>query len=397
MLHMSSPAPSHPEEPSPAEAPPPPGRHAQLRLALRWSLAAATLMGIAALLWAAHTVLLPFAIGLALAYLLTPFVNLAARRMPRPLAILLVYAVGIALVITSFLYLVPLLANQLIRIINALPTIAELRATANTLLEQYRTVVPAEFKAPIEQALFQGLEALQANLATYAQRLGAFLVGSLMRLLDSITFLLGFLTLPIWLFYILNDQGRLPAALDRLIHPAARADFWNVWRIIDLAFSSYVRGQLILCLSVGLAVGLGLVLIEAGGAPIGDYVLLLSIIAGVTEFVPVLGPTIGAIPGVLIGLSISPLTGLAMLALYVVVQQLENSLLVPRIIGDSINIHPAVLTVVIIIAGTLFGIVGIILAAPVIAIARDLVLYSYRRLEGVAPPGAFAALGHTRG
>jgi predicted PurR-regulated permease PerM len=113
--------------------------------------------------------------------------------------------------------------------------------------------------------------------------------------------------------------------------------------------------------------------------------------------VPVLGPTIGAIPGVLIGLSISPLTGLAMLALYVVVQQLENSLLVPRIIGDSINIHPAVLTVVIIIAGTLFGIVGIILAAPVIAIARDLVVYSYRRLEGVAPPGAFAALGHTRG
>ena len=311
-------------------------------------------------------------------------------------AILLVYAVGIMLVVAAFLYLVPLLANQIIRIANALPTIAELRVTANALLEQYRTVVPAELKAPIEQALFQGLEVLQANLATYAQRLGAFLVSSFMRLLDSITFLLGFLTLPIWLFYVLNDQGRLPAALDRLIHPGARADFWNVWRIIDLAFSSYVRGQLILCLSVGLAVGLGRVLIEAGGAPIGDYVLLLAIIAGITEFVPVLGPTIGAIPGVVIGLSISPLTGLAMLALYVVVQQLENSLLVPRIIGDSINIHPAVLTVVIIIAGTLFGIIGIILAAPVIAIARDLVLYSYRRLEGIAPAGAFAELGHTR-
>jgi len=300
----------------------PVGRHARARLVIRWALVAATLAGIAALLWAAHTVLLPFAIGLALAYLLTPFVNLAARRMPRPLAILLVYAVGIALVVAAFLYLVPLLANQIVRIINAFPTIAELRAMANALLEQYRTVVPAEFKAPIEQALFQGLETLQANLATYAQRLGTFLVGSFMRLLDSITFLLGFLTLPIWLFYILNDQGRLPAALDRLIHPGFRADFWNIWRIIDLAFSSYVRGQLILCLSVGLAVGLGLVLIEAGGAPIGDYVLLLAIIAGVTEFVPVLGRTIGAIPGVVIGLSISPLTGLAMLALYVGEQHL---------------------------------------------------------------------------
>ena len=82
--------------------------------------------------------------------------------------------------------------------------------------------------------------------------------------------------------------------------------------------------------------------------------------------------------------------------LYIAVQQLENSLLVPRIIGESVGVHPAVLTVAMIVMGTLFGLLGIILAAPAVATARDLFTYTYLRLEGCAPEESFrrVAAGH---
>lgn len=176
----------------------------------------------------------------------------------------------------------------------------------------------------------------------------------------------------------------------------APADFWNVWDIFNRVLGGYIRGQIILCVSVGLAVGIGLVGLEMLGFPLGDYVLVLALIAGVTEFIPVLGPTIGAIPGVILGFGISPAAGIAVLLLYIAVQQLENSLLVPRIIGESVGVHPAVLTVAMIVMGTLFGLLGILLAAPAVATARDLFKYAYLRLEGCSPEESLqrVAAGH---
>jgi predicted PurR-regulated permease PerM len=116
--------------------------------------------------------------------------------------------------------------------------------------------------------------------------------------------------------------------------------------------------------------------------------MLLAIIAGITELIPIIGPIIGAIPGVIIGFTVSPATGLAVLLAYVVVQQLENNLLVPRIIGESVGIHPAILTVVLIAMGQVFGLLGVVLAAPLSAVARDLFVYTYRRLDGLSPEAA---------
>jgi predicted PurR-regulated permease PerM len=98
------------------------------------------------------------------------------------------------------------------------------------------------------------------------------------------------------------------------------------------------------------------------------------------------------IPGVLIGLFISPATALFVALVYIVVQQIENSFLVPRIIGGSIGIHPAILTVVVIAMGYTFGLLGVILAAPAAAIARDLFIYAHRRLDGQPAEAAVTGL-----
>jgi predicted PurR-regulated permease PerM len=356
-----------------------------LRLIARWSLVVLALYIIGSMLWSTRPVLIPFVIGLVLAYLMAPAVDFFDRWMPRWLAILAVYALGLLGIAATFALIIPPLVEQVARLIRQLPSFSEVQTFVDSVVKQYRDQVPPSLQQPIEDSLANLLRSLQNNIDTYLQRGGAFLLNQLIQLLNTVTFILGFISLPIWLFYVLYDKQQGRVFFNQLVHPRARADFWNVWEIINNVLGGYIRGQIILCVTVGLAVGIGLVGLEMLGFPLGDYVLVLALIAGVTEFIPVLGPTIGAIPGVILGFGISPTAGFAVLALYIAVQQLENSLLVPRIIGESVGVHPAVLTVAMIVMGTLFGLLGILLAAPAVATTRDLFKYAYLRLEGHSP------------
>jgi predicted PurR-regulated permease PerM len=359
------------------------------RTLARWLLVALALYTVGWLLWSALPSLIPFIIGLVLAYLMLPLVNRLDRKMPRWLAILTVYAGGIILIVVLIAYIAPIVANQVELLINSFPElIGRLQTIGRGLLQQYQSSVPASIKAPLEEGIRNGLQALQANITIYVQSIGGFLFAQALQVINTLTFLVGFLIIPIWLFYVLNDlhQGRV--LIERMLHPRLRADFWNVWGVINRVFSDYIRGQLLLGLAVGAMVGVFLLGLRLAGFQVGNYILLLSIIAGVTELIPIIGPIIGAIPGVLLGLFISPGTGLAMLVAYIAVQQVENNLLVPRIIGESVGIHPAILTVVLIAMGQVFGLLGVILAAPLSAIARDLFIYTYRRLEGYSADAA---------
>ncbi len=353
----------------------------------RWLLVLAALYGAGWLLWQAGSVLIPFIIGLVLAYLLMPIVNRLNKYMPRWLAILLVYIGGIALIVGAITFIVPPVINQIEQAITNVPDVDKIRAYWQELLQQYQLRVPEAIRDPINQNLTNILNTLRENFGNYVRLVGAFLAERVLQVINTITFLIGFLIIPIWLFYILNDQDEGKSFLNTMLHPRIRPDFWNAWGIINRVFSDYIRGQLLLGLAVGVMVGIGLFILRLIGFEI-RYILLLSIISGITELIPIIGPIIGAIPAIVLaflapGDSVS--TGLAVIALYVIVQQLENNLLVPRIVGESVGVHPAILTVVLIAMGQVFGLLGVILSAPLTAIARDLFLYIYRRLGGQSP------------
>jgi len=206
-----------------------------------------------------------------------------------------------------------------------------------------------------------------------------------LSVVNTVTFLFGFFLIPFWLFYVLMDQRAGRDYLDRMIHPRLRADFWAMITIIDHDLSGYLRGQLILGTSVGLAAWIGLTALNIAGMKV-PYTVLLAVVAGVTELVPVIGPIIGAIPAILLGLADSPTTALAVTILYIAIQQLENHILVPRIIGESVGVHPAILMVVLVVCSQVFGLLGAILSAPLSAMARDLFLYLYGRLSDPPSP-----------
>jgi predicted PurR-regulated permease PerM len=352
------------------------------RTIARWLLVIAALWTIGWLMWSARSALTPFVAGLVLAYLLLPVVNFLHRhRVPRPLAILIVYIVGIALIVGVFAYLVPLIASQVQLLLALFPPVDRWQELAGTLFQQYQNRVPPSIRQPIDEALANALRTLQSNITTYVQQLTLFIWDQFIQVINLVSFLVGFFIVPIWLFYVLKDQARLRAFIDRMLHPRLRADFWNIWDVVNHDLGDYARGQLTLSLVIGVLVGLGMLILELVGFYM-PYALLLGLISMTTELIPVIGPALGTIPGVLIGLFISPTTALAALIVYLVVQQFENSFLVPRIIGKSVGIHPAILTVVIITLGYQFGLLGIVLAAPLAAIVRDLFIYVHRRLDG---------------
>lgn len=365
------------------------------RTLTRWLLVALALIVVGQLLWNARSALMPFTFGLVLAFFFLPVVNLLARYIPRALAILIVYIVGIAVVVGVFAYLVPLIVSQVQQLVASLPPVDQLQAMGWNLLQQYQDRVPPAIRQPIDEGLNNALIKFQANLTTYVQEISLFIWNQAIQVINTVTFLVGFFIVPIWLFYVLQDQAKGREFIDRMLHARIRPDFWNTWDIIHHVLNDYVRGQLTLSLIVGALVCIGMLILQLLGFHM-PYALLLGLISATTEMIPVIGPALGMIPGLLIGLFISPTTALAVFIVYVVVQQFENSFLVPRIIGGSIGIHPAILTVIIIAMGYTFGLLGIVLAAPLSAIARDLFIYAHRRLDGLPPQNANEGLIHTR-
>jgi predicted PurR-regulated permease PerM len=358
-----------------------------LRDVARLVLVVAAFGAVGWIIWHSWTALLPFQIGLVIAYLTLPLVNWLEHRMPRWTAILIVYIGGIAMFLVAIGVIVPLLLAQITTIVDALPSIENVgmqTGHAVDAIEAYINELPDEVRDFLNESAIEAFRTARDNLASYIQGLTTLLLSSTLTLINTVTFVLGFVVVPFWLFYVMKDQRLGLQALDRMLHPAVRADFWAIWSIIDRVLSSYIRGQLLLGFVVFLAVWIGLTALQIAGFDI-QYSLLLAVIAGIMELVPFIGPILGAVPAIIVGFFDSPQTALAVTILFIMIQQVENNFLVPRVVGESVDIHPAIL-MVLLIALSQFGFIWIVLAAPLAAITRDIFRYTYGRLSNPPRP-----------
>ena len=170
----------------------------------------------------------------------------------------------------------------------------------------------------------------------------------------------------------------------------------NLLGLLARVGGRWVRGQLLLGGSIFVATAIGLTILTfIGFGEFGQFTLVLALIAGVLEWFPIIGPIIAAIPAILIGLTIGFPAAIAAAILYTAIQQLENNVLVPKVMGDAVELHPAVMILALVVGGALFGIGGAILAAPAVAAGRDLYRYGFHRFGGLVPAEAFALVTHS--
>ncbi len=358
----------------------------------RQSLLAIFMIGVVLwLLWIARGALPAFFVGLALAFVLDPAVTRLARTgVPRWAGVIVTYvaAVGILWAIAAFV--LPPITAQAREFVDHLPewgaTISDLE---QAVLDWYAGLpLPPDLRETIDAQIAAGGE-------LFADLLRTLLAPTVSAVVRAATFVLGLVVVPVWLFYVLKDRERFSHSVAGALPPSWRADTENVLALLGRVGGRWVRGQLLLGVSVFIATAIGLTILTfLGFGEFGQFTLVLALIAGVLEWLPIIGPIIAAVPAILIGLTIGPAAAIAAAVLYTAIQQLENHILVPKVMGDAVDLHPAVLIMALVVGGALFGIGGAILAAPTVAAGRDLYRYGFHRFGGEVPVEAFMLAAH---
>lgn len=339
---------------------------------------------VAFLLYQGREALSPFVVGLLLVYLLDPLVEwLSHLRVPRWAAILIVYAIVVFVIVQALSFMLRPLVDQVRTFADDLPGLL------GNLDRLYH-----DFDLP--PAIRESVDDWLARLAAG----GGIDLGVLLPVVNVtagfVSSIFGYLIIPVWAFYLLKDRRQLTVAVDRSLPPEWRADVWAIAWIVERVFSQWIRAQLFLGLTVGVATFVGLLILNATVDPIfGRFALLLAVIAGVFELLPIIGPILAAIPAVLLAMTAGPQAAIAALVLYLLVQQLENNLLVPKIQGDAVELHPSAVMFTLVVGGAIAGLLGAILALPVTAAARNVFRYLFRRLS--PPDEAVTATVSTAG
>ena len=343
------------------------------------------------LLWTARGALPAFFIGLALAFVLDPIVTFLARQgAPRWAGVIVAYVAVVLVLWAVIAFAVPPIARQTTEFIEHLPAFgAAVGDVERGLVEWYQDLpLPTELRAAVDAQVAASGQAV-------ADVLRALLAPTLTAVLRAATFVFGLVVIPVWLFFVLKDREGFSRSVAGALPPSWRPDAENLLALLARVGGRWVRGQLLLGGSIFLATVIGLTILTViGFSEFGGFTLVLALIAGVLEWFPIIGPIIAAIPAILIGLTISFPAAAAAALLYTAIQQLENNILVPKVLGDAIELHPAVMIVALVVGGALFGIGGAILAAPVVASGRDLYRYGFHRLGGQPPVIAFELALH---
>ncbi len=320
----------------------------------------------------------PFVIGLLFVYLLAPPVEWLSRmKVPRPLAILAVYAVTVTLVVEGLNVMLQPLVDQIRQFAADLPGLIDrLRVQLDQFGAVYRGL---ELPPAIRQAIDEWLAKLAAGDVGVDPTV---LLPVLQATTGFVVSILTLLIVPVWAFFVLKDRPRLVRSFQSAIPREWLADGEAIAAIVGRVFGSWIRGQVLLGLTVGVVTFLGLLVLGETVNPIFTrFAVLLAVLAGVLELLPIIGPIIAAIPAILLGATTGiEATGAAFL-LYFGIQQLENNLLVPKIQGDATNLHPSVVMVALIVGATVAGLLGAILALPMTAAARDVYMHLFARLS----------------
>ena len=354
-------------------------RQKRRRLIAAGAVVIATLL----VLYLLGTVLLTLGISVVVAYILLPVARLLERAVPwgdrregftRGIAVSVIFVGILGLMAGVLALVVPPTVEQGQRFADEFPEFfTSARTTMEGWLTRYTEQIPPDIRAQIEEALASAGRTITDAAWNVVTQTVSVLSG-------SFSLILGLVTAPVLVFYLVKDSATIRSSLSspfpRSIHPYLH----DALDIADRTIGSYIRGQVILGLVVGAVVTIGLLLM---GIP---FAFVLGMVAGLTELVPVIGPWIGGAVGVLVTLATEPAMVPWVILLYLGVQIVENVLLVPRIQGDALNLHPVAVILVIVIASNYFGLWGVILGPPAVALIRDLAVYFVR--EWNRPPGS---------
>ena len=305
-------------------------------------------------------VITPFIIGALIAYILNPLVGkLQIKKIPRWAAIALVYLGFLILIAISLCYFIPKLYSNISDLILNIPDYTE---EYNKKFSSFQAQI--DYSALPQQVKDIVISQMQANIIAIRELFLAFLKNSLGAINSVFSLFFNFILALFIAFYILKDLELFKARMRTLIPRRWRGMATSAAGEINVLIAGFIQGQLLIAVIVA---ALEIVGLSIAGV---KYAFILGIIGGIANIIPYFGPFIGVVPAVTIALLDSPLRALFAVLVFVIVQQIDNAVITPRIMSERCGMHPLLIIFVVLLGGSLFGVLGLILAVPATAVIK---------------------------
>ncbi|AKO93538.1 AI-2E family transporter [Priestia filamentosa] len=317
------------------------------------------------------TLFFPVLVSGFLYFLFRPIVHFLQKlKFPKALAILALYVLFIGVITLVSSLIGPSLSSQVNDLVDNMPKyINQAQGFINELSNS------KAFKWVVEQD-YVSIEKIQNTVLNVGSSLPEHLSNSFSTIFSVLTNVtLTVVTVPFILYYMLSDGDKFPKALMNFIPTGYRSEGLKILKDTNQTLATYIQGQMIVCLFVGLATFIGYLII---GLP---YAIILGIIAALTNIIPYVGPFIGIAPALIVALLDSPSKAIFVIIVVVIVQQIDGNVISPLVIGKKLDTHPLTIIILLLVAGNLAGILGMILAVPVYAVCKTVVLNLVRFIK----------------
>ncbi|MGM9943714.1 MAG: AI-2E family transporter [Lysinibacillus sp.] len=323
-----------------------------------------------------EVVILPGVLGVILYYLLRPFLRILLRwKVPRIWAIVLIFLGLIGLITLLIVLVYPFLKTQFTNLLQEFPIyFMKLIDSVITFINNSRINEFLE-NANIDynKVLTDITDDLTTTVKDTAANLASGVASGVTGFVTTLTgIVLSLVIVPFILFYLLWEGEKMPKFILRLFPPRMRKFVSEVMGDMDHQISSYIQGQILVSICIGIMVTIGFLIIDL------DYALLLGALAMLTSVVPYLGPVIAITPALIIAIVTSPWMVVKVGIVWTIVQLVEGKFISPQIMGKSLSIHPITIIFVLLTFGSLFGVVGVILGIPIYALIKVLIQHFYR-------------------
>lgn len=305
-------------------------------------------------------VLSPFFITVLLVYIVKPLSNrLTAKKIPVGISILIVYLFMLSVLAAASIYLIPELAANIRELMETLPQlISSYESIFNDLLS---IINSSNWSEQVKIAIFEQI----ANVVGQAQEFLVRLLEDGLKLVVDMARIIVDLTIALVLtYYTIKDGGKFKEYALRLLPKRWRNGLTGACKEISRVLAGFIQGQLMIAFIVGILETIGLMIVGM------RYPLVLGMIGGLANIIPYFGPYIGAIPAVAIALTISPIKAVWTVVVFLAVQQIDNNFISPKMIEGRLGLHPVATIFAVLAGGEFFGIMGMLLAVPVMAILR---------------------------
>ncbi|MEB6298034.1 AI-2E family transporter [Staphylococcus xylosus] len=314
-----------------------------------------------------NTIAAPIIVSVILYYLLNPLVNLMERyNISRLWGVIILFLLIVGVITLVINLLIPVIGSQFRSFGNNFPLYVDKVNQFIDSVTKYSLI--SNFYSQIQEQLDALANKLPSMVSDYFNGFGSK-VKNFAEAIVNVGVVIA--TTPFVLFFMLKDGHRFKEFSTKLMPPKFRKDFHDLLEKMSVQVGSYIQGQIIVSFCIGILLFIGYSIIGL------DYSLILASIAAVTSVVPYIGPTIAISPAIIIALITSPIMLLKLIVVWTAVQFIEGHLISPNVMGKTLKIHPLTIIFILLSAGNLLGVVGVILGIPAYAILKVLVSHLY--------------------